>query len=425
LNFNSILYYYIFVVIFNFQIGVRMKLGHIATGRDFYDRKAECADLWRYLENDHVVASGPRRLGKSSIVNRLREEAGQKGLLAAHVDVQGIDSAQAFIDEISGHFPDGSIKSYLSSASEQAKSWLSAVKKIEFKGPGGIGGGIELQAAATLPWHRSAMALQSRLHDAPVLIFVDEFSVFLQKLLERDQKEAEAFLGWLRAWRVTPGIACRFLFTGSIGLNALLGKYGLSAQFNDCFEYPIKPFSTKVACEMLITFAVRDGWLIDDMTAANICEKVGWLSPYYLCLLLDQTMQVARDRIEETSASPISPPQKTLILTDVMDAYERILSARSRFVHWEERLKRDLTGLNLNFAMVVLSALAKNPNGLTKRQLSARLAKLEPDPDLRTERLQNIHLKLEEEGYISTPDDTGRTRFLSFLLRDYWGRNHV
>ena len=91
-----------------------MKLGAIATGIDFYDRKTECSDFWGYLQNDHVVASGLRRLGKSSIVNRLREEAMAKGMLAQHVDVQGIEGAKAFIDEISAHFPDDSIKRYLS-----------------------------------------------------------------------------------------------------------------------------------------------------------------------------------------------------------------------------------------------------------------------------------------------------------------------
>ena len=95
-----------------------MKLGAIATGNDFYDRKTECSDLWGYLENDHVVASGPRRLGKSSIVNRLREEAVTKGLLVKHVDVQGVEGAQAFIDEISANFPDESVTGFLGISSK-------------------------------------------------------------------------------------------------------------------------------------------------------------------------------------------------------------------------------------------------------------------------------------------------------------------
>lgn len=406
-------------------LGSIMKLGNIATGADFYDRQTECADLWRYLENDHVIASGPRRLGKSSIVNRLREQAIEKGLLAQHVDVQGVESAQAFIDQVSGHFPDASVNGYLGTLGQVAKNWFSVVKKIELKGPGGVGGTIELQASASQTWYRSATALQARLTNVPALIFIDEFSVFLQKLLLRDQKEAEALLAWLRAWRVTPGVVCRFLFTGSIGLNALLATYGLSAQFNDCLEYPIGPFKPSAARKMVKAFAVRGDCLMSDATANHLCERVGWLSPYYLCLLLDQTMQAARDRLDEVPYTSPATPQKELIDADVDDAYERLLSARSRFIHWEERIKRDLAGLDLAFTNLVLTALAKNPTGLTQRQLSARLAKLEPDPDLRAARLQSIAVKLQEEGYIGPPDATGRVAFLSFLLRDYWGRNHV
>jgi AAA+ ATPase superfamily predicted ATPase len=105
-----------------------MKLGGMASGADFFDRTVECAALWRYLEKDHVVASGPRRLGKSSIVNRLREEASAKGILAAHVDVQGIEGAQAFVDELTRHFPDASIKGYLSAIGGSVKGCLWSIK---------------------------------------------------------------------------------------------------------------------------------------------------------------------------------------------------------------------------------------------------------------------------------------------------------
>ena len=402
-----------------------MRLGSIATGNDFYDRQTECADLWRYLENDHVVASGPRRLGKSSIVNRLREEAEAKGLLVQHVDVQGIEGAQIFINQIAEHFPDESVNGYLAALSHHAKQWRAAVKKIEFKGPGGLGAGIELQAGAMQSWYKSAITLQARLTNVPALIFIDEFSVFLQKLLKHDQKEAEALLAWLRAWRVTPGVACRFLFTGSIGLNALLASYGLSAQFNDCLEYPIGPFKPKAAREMVKLFAERAGRTISAATVHHLCERVGWLSPYYLCLLLDETMRAARDRVDENSSSDPVAPQSDLTSEDVDNAYERLIAARSRFIHWEERIKRDVEGSDLKFVYLVLTVLAKNKNGLTQRQLLARLAKLEPEPELRKERLQSILGKLQEEGYVGPPDETGRVRFLSFLLRDYWDRNHV
>jgi hypothetical protein len=220
-------------------------------------------------------------------------------------------------------------------------------------------------------------------------------------------------------------VACRFLFTGSIGLNALLEKYGLSAQFNDCFEYPIGPFKPKAARDMVSTFAQREGWFIHPATTDYLCERVGWLSPFYLCLLLDETTKAARDRLDETPPPPQGELSKELNNEDVDNAYERLLSARSRFIHWEQRIHRDLTDPDLAFANLVLTALAKNEAGLTHRQLHARLAKLEPDPDARATRLQTILSKLQEEGYTSPTDASGRVKFLSFLLRDYWGRNHV
>jgi len=94
-------------------------------------------------------------------------------------------------------------------------------------------------------------------------------------------------------------------------------------------------------------------------------------------------------------------------------------------VHWEQRLQRDLTPSDFAFATLILSAVAKNPDGLTKAKLQARMAKLEPDPDQRAIRLQNLLQRLQDEGYLSLPDAMGTIRFLSFLLRDYWKRNHV
>ena len=69
-----------------------IKLGNKADGEDFFDRVGERDDLWRYLEGNHIVLSGPRRLGKTSLLQRLAEEATEKGMLARLIDVEGIDT---------------------------------------------------------------------------------------------------------------------------------------------------------------------------------------------------------------------------------------------------------------------------------------------------------------------------------------------
>ncbi len=72
-------------------------LGNKAEGEAFFDRENERQGLWRYLEGDHIVLSGPRRLGKSSLLQRLADEAVGQGLLARLVDVGGVDASVDFI----------------------------------------------------------------------------------------------------------------------------------------------------------------------------------------------------------------------------------------------------------------------------------------------------------------------------------------
>ncbi|MCG6860524.1 MAG: hypothetical protein LJE70_04470 [Chromatiaceae bacterium] len=124
-----------------------IRVGNKAEGRNFFDRVREREEIWRYLAGNHIVLSGPRRLGKTSLLQCIGEEAEDRRLLARPID---------------------------------------------------------------------------------------EFTVFLEKLLAKDVAETERLLGWLRAWRLGSGVVCRFVFSSSIGFNALLDRYGISIRFNDC-----------------------------------------------------------------------------------------------------------------------------------------------------------------------------------------------
>ncbi len=395
-----------------------IKLGNKADGEDFFDRMNEREDLWRYLEGNHIVLSGPRRLGKTSLLQRLAEEAAERDLLARLVDVEGIDTAEAFIKEVDRAFPDESVSHNLKSAGEKVTSWLNRVRKLDIKLPGGIEGSLELQAMPDVVWAEAALRLQNRLSNAPVLLLIDEISVFLEKLLAKDATEAVQLLAWLRAWRQQSGLACRFLFSGSIGLNALLARHRMNTYFNDCYDFRLGPFKQNAALAMLSEECLREDWQADKQTLAYLCQRIGWLSPFYLNLLLANTLEAARDRLQETTST-----ERLLMSSDVDDAYDRLLATRSRFIHWHQRLERDLEPGRLSFTLAILSAVAKSAEGLTRKQLLARLQKLEADPELRADRLDQAMLLLEEDGYLDVSGD--RIQFLSFLLRDYWHRNHA
>ncbi len=395
-----------------------IRVGNKAEGDAFFDRVTEREDIWRHLEGNHIVLSGPRRLGKTSLLQRIAEEAAEKGILARLIDVEGIDNAEAFIDQLSRAFPEESIKGYMQEIGARVTSWFERIRKMEVKLPGGIGAGIEVQAIASTSWSSAAMHLQQRVAPAPLLILVDEFSVFLEKLLVKDKFEAVQLLGWLRAWRMTSGVACRFVFSGSIGFNTLLERYRLGTYFNDCYDFRLQPFRPAAALAMLEEEARREGWQVETTSLQHLCARIGWLSPFYLNLLLDSSLEAGRDReLEEGN------DERRLLQSDVDDAYDRLLATRSRFVHWYQRLEREIEEPELSFALAVLAAIAKAENGLTRSQVLARLHRREPDADVRGKRFDRIMLKLEEDGYLGMDGD--RILFLSFLLRDYWRRNHV
>lgn len=139
-----------------------MKLGNLATGSDFFGRDTEREDFWRFIEDNHLVLSGPRRLGKSSLINRLCEEAEQHGLLARHIDVQDITTCEQFLAALDQAFPDTRLQAYLAAASGKAGQWLKRLRKFEAKLPGGIGGiAIELDNAKATSWRETAGKLDA------------------------------------------------------------------------------------------------------------------------------------------------------------------------------------------------------------------------------------------------------------------------
>ncbi|MDS4074447.1 MAG: ATP-binding protein [Candidatus Accumulibacter sp.] len=404
-----------------------MMLGSPATGENFFGRRQELDDLWRYLLSDHIRFPGVRRLGKTSILKRLVDEAPAHGVLAHWIDVSNVHSAEELIDRLDQAFPAQAVTHFLGELGEKAAHGWRGLRKISGSLPTVVGGGgfsVDLDASAAPTWQKQAAALQERLQNQPLLILLDEFPVMLDNLIQQSPLAARQVLAWLRIWRQAPG-ECRFVFTGSIGLQFLLERQGLADLMNDPYPYPLGPFKQAEARQLWRHFAAagETPWQIDDPVIDHALERIGWLSPFFLCLLLEGSRQAARDRRQECLPAPSDPPR--IEREDVDAAYELLLAERSRFHHWEKRLKDALPDDDHSFCLALLTLLSRSPKGLTLGQLSRRLAKREANAERRAQRIQDLLLRLTDEGYTSPPDAGSRVQFLSFPLRDWWQRNHV
>jgi hypothetical protein len=391
-------------------------LGSPARDDDFFDRERERQELWRYLKTDHVMISAPRRLGKTSLIYKMIAEAEENGcphnLHAKEIiDLGGYGTVEEAIAAMDSAFPD----SWTSVIWEGSKKTVARIKHV--KTPIGE---VVLESPSTrsFPWHDKALALQKRLSPLPVLICLDEFSVFLGKILKENRSEGESFLGWLRAWRQKE-TACRFIFSGSIGIQSLLIHNRLTTSFNDCVDFPLGPFDSPNALAMLQQEATRENLQVDDGVFGHLCDKTGWLSPFFLNLLFDETRRVANERSSEGRLT-----EKRISVDDVDLAYQRTINRNSRFIYWYQRLGDILEEPDLGMALAILRAIARaGDGGLTRKKILARLSKHDVNnPEARRERMSRLLFFLHENGYLSQEEPI---RFLSFLLRDYWAKNHV
>ncbi|MBL8228069.1 MAG: AAA family ATPase [Bryobacterales bacterium] len=58
---------------------MRNVIGPVARGDNFFGRTRELAECWRVLETGSVLLSGPRRIGKTSFLHRLLDDANRNG----------------------------------------------------------------------------------------------------------------------------------------------------------------------------------------------------------------------------------------------------------------------------------------------------------------------------------------------------------
>lgn len=392
-------------------------VGAPAQGEDFYNRDQDQRRFWEMLQKNHVLLSAPRRLGKTSLLKKLIQDAGQHQFLGKHIDVSAKRSPKEVLEAILQHFPQASIQQHLQNLGQRAGQQLQRIQTVRV----GLDG-LELSLAqppASAAWAQAAIQVIQHLSDQPLLIVLDEFSVFIQKLILQDRAEAEQFLQWLRAWRQETGLQCRLVLSGSISLNYLLQQHGLQAEINDCVDFELKAFSEQHAMGMLQQFAEREGWVVTRAHAKWICDEVGWLSPYYLLCVLEEAINHAYERL-----NTITPNGHALLDVDIQLAISMLKSQRSKFFHWYQRVGELLPSAQSDIAHRALSALSHQPQGLRLTSLMAKVyPQLQQGVDQDEQPFLQLLVWLVEQGYLT--EDGQYWCFQSPILRQYWQHNHA
>ncbi len=271
---------------------------------------------------------------------------------------------------------------------------------------------LELEPTAADCWPELGESLTEALGKdvgAKWLFLLDEVSLFVQHLLERDTERCRKFLNWLRELRIGPRAARRnrWFITGSIGLPTITRAVSLGDTINDLhspFDH-YGPFTAETAESFLFELAKGHSFSMANDVVQRVLERVGWHIPYHLQCVFSKL----RDH-----KPPLSPDS-------VDQAINSLIETGKIFEFWEQRINRHLKPTDAKQALAILDPVARDPNGASQDTLSQSIARLVADVDERAKALRFLLDMLVADGYLVR--DGVRYRFLSPLLREYWRRH--
>ena len=381
--------------------------GQVVEGDNFFDRQVEIARFWRALETDNVLLLAPRRVGKSSVLRRMKADAELHDFASVYVDVSDCGDELRFVERVYAAILEhhGSAEQLWSGIKE---SWLG--KTIgRVKKAGAAGFAIEFSSDES-NWARMGEELAEALDrlDGKTLIQVDELPVFALKLLNRgddtEQSRIREFLYWLRRLRQSyPQV--RWMLTGSIGLDTVASRLNIADSINDLRVETLGAFDAATAHALLETLARAYGLELEETVRDHILVRVGWPVPFYLQLIFDKIRDCWKPGI-----------------ADVDGAIDTLLDPRHKglFDYWRQRLRDELGRPDADYAAALLHPASRAPEGVRHSIFQQALTPAIPDAGARDEKLRYLLDVLQNDGYLV--EEAKRWRFLSPLLREYWLR---
>ena len=393
---------------------MRNIIGQAVIGDDLYGRDYELDRLWEHLgQGEHILMLAPRRVGKTSLMLELHR-APRENWEALYVDVEGgdgpADCVASILAKLAVH-PRYRTRFEAIPFSKGVKDVLRGVSV-------GITASVlhvELKRAIGSEWGHAADQLQARLtsledSDGKLLIILDELPVLISRILrDADRKhEAELLLARLRHWRQAPALRNKVhtLIGGSIGLEGILRRAGLSGLINDLVPFRLNSWDRSTAVQFLKKLARGCNFPLDDGSIARILDLLNDPVPYHLQLFFSALRDASRG-----DPSRVSPE-----LTD--QCFEERLSGpggTAHLDHYEKRLEIALDEGECQMAYDILGRACRGKDGVAFADLE----------DLRrqgSETFQSVLGDLEADGYLKR-EDRGLL-FRSNLLRAWWRKHH-
>ena len=378
-----------------------------------YGRNEEVGALFKKFDAGRDISMhGPRRLGKTFLLDRLVDSASHQKWTAVKAELAGCTDTRAVFREMCSRI--GTQRS----GGANAADWLLQ-RFSQFLGHRSELGGPWYQSLITVDYESHFERLIKAMNDDPHrrwLLLIDELPIFLKALHDKGPQGMAAARDFMnlvsRLRQQNPKV--RWMITGSIGIEPLAraGNYlGVLAKFQSFELHPLSEIQAKEYVQDLAsTGHLPHRNKLTDAEADALVAAVGWCAAYYLDALA-----------QKVKGEPAAAPEQAQKVID--EAVSQLLqpSEMATFGPWEEHLRKHYLDTDRVVAFGVMAALAATPQGANLDTLLTTLQ----CPDLRRPELQTLLIRLHTEGFITVDNlehDSPLCSFRNPLLRRWWQR---
>ena len=392
--------------------------GQAVVGDDLYGRDYELATLWERLEaGEHVLLLAPRRVGKTSLMLELRRRPHPKWHVI-YVDVEGAaDAADLFADILAQLASHPTYRRGI----ENIPGWRAAkdiLSAANFSAGARVGElKVEFASAMRADWHRRADQIRARLAateaEERLLVIIDELPMLVARLVDNERRQdAELLLSKLREWRQAPDLRGRVvtLAGGSIGLEGVVQRVGLSGIINDLVPFHLESWSRSTAGQFLCEISRGSGFPLGEATVEQILALLHDPVPYHLQLFF----QALRDECRGNTGS-LTPAL-------VKRCFEQRLAGASGTAHLDHYATRLELALGKQERLVALAVLSRL-SGLASPKELVPVEELQQLSAGAEGAFRAAMRTLEADGYIRRDGDG--VSFRSNLLRRWWQKHHA
>ena len=396
---------------------MRSSTGRWVSGGDFFDRKSELRVLeGQVRKGNHLLLTGQRRMGKTSIVRELGRRLETEGWVFLFIDVEGETSERDVIARLADEVQP--VRGIWSRFAGPMARWAGeqigrveevAARSVRLKLRDGI-------RSASWRRHGERLIRACAEHDRPVLLAIDELPIFLSRMLREDDgaQRVDDFLRWLRGvLQRLKGDSPILVVSGSVGLAPLVRRLGIPDRINHLHPVRLGPWPRETSVECLERLAEDNGLRLEDGVADAVHEALGLGIPHYVQSFFAQLQELATMKgRDHANREDVAEVRRELLE----------LSGDNDLAHYRTRLKEGLGDEeSCTIAMEILAEAATE--GTFTPEAGRCLARLYAGMgDNLPDRIAEALEILVHDGYLEAAGNGHRFPFP--LLRDWWAARH-